>query len=270
MTQLLGILNITPDSCSEDGMYGDPAAALHRIDLMIEQGAAVIDIGAESTRPGAIAITPEEEWQRLAPVLELLGPRFAKAQFSLDTRHPETALRALALGFHWINDVTGGRNPKMIECMARSDCRYVIMHALSVPVNPKETLASTEDPVEMIIKWANDTIERLENAGIARSRIILDPGIGFGKTAEQSFTLIKNIGQLKDLGVPLLVGHSRKSFLTLFTDKPYSERDPETLIFSYYLASQGVDYLRIHDLENHVSLLKIKKAFLEQMRSPVK
>jgi dihydropteroate synthase len=257
MTQLLGIINLTPDSCSEDGLYGVPTIALHRIDTMIAAGAAVIDIGAESTRPGAIAISPQEEWDRLAPVLGHLGERLQKAQFSLDTRHSETAEKALKLGFHWINDVTGGRDPKMIEVIRKSNCNYVVMHALSVPVIPSETLDPQADAVKVVLNWANQLITRLEKSGIEKSRLVIDPGIGFGKTIEQSFALVKNISQFKKLGVPLLVGHSRKSFLTLFTEKPYALRDPETLAFSYYLAEQEVDYLRVHDLESHATLLKI-------------
>jgi dihydropteroate synthase len=263
MTHIVGILNLTPDSCSGDGLQGDPATALQRIDQMIEQGVSVIDIGAESTRPGARALLPEEEWQRLAPVLEKLGTRLEKTQFSLDTRHPETAAGALELGFHWINDVEGGRNPKMLDCMKKSDCQYVIMHALSIPVDPKETLSLFEDPVEAVLSWAEGRICELEKAGIAQSRLILDPGIGFGKTAEQSLSLIKNIHRLKALGLPLLIGHSRKSFLKLFTDKPYEGRDPETLACSSYLASKDVAYLRVHDWESHVSLLKIQQALSE-------
>jgi dihydropteroate synthase len=262
MTKIISILNLTPNSCSEDGIYNDAVTALNRIDHMIQAGVHVIDIGAESTRPNAESLSAEEEWRRLAPVLTVLDQRLEQVQFSLDTHHPENAAKALTLGFHWINDVTSGRNPDMIKVIKKSNCSYVIMHSLSIPADPKENINPMLDPVQVVLNWAQESIEKLEQAGIQRSRIIIDPGIGFGKIAEHSLQLIQNINQFKKLPVPLLIGHSRKRFLRLFSDKPYHQRDPETLALSYYLVEQGTDYLRVHDFENHMILLKIQASLV--------
>jgi dihydropteroate synthase len=259
MTALVGILNLDPDSFSGDGVRSADRA-LARIDAMIADGAEVIDIGAESTRPGAAALPPEEEWRRLAPVATALGGRRGKARFSIDTRNAAVARKALAAGFGWINDVSGGADPAMFALARETGCALVLMHSLSVPASPAHTLPADADPVQAVLAWAQRLLAQLERAGVERLRIILDPGIGFGKTPEQSFTLIKNIAQLKALGLPVLVGHSRKSFLSLFTTKPSAARDPETLIVSYYLASQNVDYVRVHDLKSHAAMLRIRGA----------
>jgi len=260
MTQLVGILNLTPDSFSGDGIHLKTRDIAPRIDGMIEDGASVIDIGAESTRPKASLLTPEEEWQRLIPVLEAVKGSAQKVRFSVDTRHVQTARKAIEAGFALVNDVSGGADSDMIRLARDSDCILVLMHSLTIPADPTRTLAANTDPVEEVHAWGKRLLERAEKEGLNRSRIVLDPGIGFGKTAEQSLALIKHIARIKSLGVPVMVGHSRKSFLSLFTDKPPQERDPETLAVSCYLAAQQVDYLRVHDVKSHAPMLRIQAA----------
>jgi dihydropteroate synthase len=258
MTQLVGILNLTPDSFSGDGMQ-ETGAVLRRIDAMMEHGASVIDIGAESTRPGATILAPEEEWRRLEPVALALGKRRESLHFSVDTRHAEVARRALAAGFDWINDVSGGADPDMLPLAAETGCMLVLMHSLSIPADPARTLLSP-DPMDEVLIWADRSLVQAEMAGIERAHIVLDPGIGFGKAREQSLALIKDIARLKALGAPVMVGHSRKSFLSLFTDKPSGARDPETLAVSWHLAALQVDYLRVHDVKSHRAMLNIQAA----------
>jgi dihydropteroate synthase len=252
MTKLVGIVNLTPDSFSGDGVL-TPENALRNIDALVTDGADVIDIGAESTRPGATAISPQEEWARIAPVAKLLGGRAGKVVFSIDTRHAEVAEKALQAGFRWVNDVSGGNT--MFALAKKTGCTLVLMHSLSVPANPAKVLPADADAVEEVFRWSEAKLKEVEYAGLSRSWIILDPGIGFGKTARQSMAIITGIARLKQLGVPILVGHSRKSFLSQLTDKPAAERDAQTMELSRTLVAQGIDYLRVHDVKSHAAIL---------------
>ncbi len=256
MTAIVGILNLTPDSFSGDGLHYSPQKVIERIDAFIEDGAGGIDIGAESTRPGATMLSSHEEWQRFEPVIEAMAQRIEKVKFSIDTRHEETArrfLRSFPKQKHsslCINDVGGSE--AMAKLAAEFGATLVVMHSLTVPADPRITIPEYVDPVETIHTWASDMIKEFGKD------IIIDPGIGFGKTARQSLAIIKNITRIKSLGTKVMVGHSRKSFLSLFTDKKAEERDPETLVISSYLAGRGVDYLRVHDVKSHAAMLKIR------------
>jgi dihydropteroate synthase len=257
MTQLAGICNLTPDSFSGDGTAAK-AQAIDHIDAMLESGVAIVDIGAESTRPGAVLLSPEEEWQRLSPVLESLGARVTQARFSIDTRHAATADKALALGFSIVNDVSGNSSAAMLGVLRTYKASLILMHSLGVPADPRHTLPEGSAPVETVCDWAKKSLIRLAEHDIPPSRIILDPGIGFGKTAQQSLALIKGIAQLKALNIPLLIGHSRKSFLSLFTPHSAKERDMETLVISFHLVRQGVDFLRVHNVKEHATMLRMQ------------
>lgn len=248
-TQLVAIVNVTPDSFSDGGVAFAPEDAARAIEKFIADGADIIDIGAESTRPGATPLTAAQEWERLSPVLELL-PRFAdKVQFSIDTRHAETAKKSLAKGADWINDVSGFCDLSMVAAVKDSECELVVMHSLSVPADKNKVLPASSDPVQEVLAFARKRLDALQGAGIARSRLIFDPGIGFGKTAEQSKELLQRIAEFKTLGVKLFVGHSRKSFLGV------GDRDEATLAISRHLIAQGIDYLRVHDVARHKQLL---------------
>lgn len=257
-SQLVGILNVTPDSFSDGGKYSAVDAALKKIEQLVLDGAEIIDIGAEATGPQAIPITAEQEWQRLEPVLSafynskinLLAPKI-----SIDTYHPETMEKACRFPIAWINDISGGNNPFAQTIMAKQSCDFVVMHNLGIHVN-QQTLPLTENPVTAVYDWAKNKIQQLENAGITRERIIIDVGIGYSKTAEQSLALLTHGQVFCDLGVRLLIGHSRKSFLKLFTNKPANERDLETISLSLSLNKKGIDYLRVHDVKSHAEAFK--------------
>jgi len=249
-TKLVGILNITPDSFSDGGAFFRSQDALVHIKQLANDGAYIIDIGAESTRPGATPLSADEEWQRLEPVLKLL-PQVNNVQFSLDTRHAQTARKALAYNIHWINDVSGFSDLGMQQAVRNADCKLVVMHSLSVPADKNIVLSDSLDAVEEILGFAKHRIQELENAGIKRDRIIFDPGIGFGKTASQSWEIVRGIKRFEVLGVPLLVGHSRKSFLSSTS----ADRDAATLAVSRDLINQGVSYLRVHDVAAHARML---------------
>lgn len=262
MTEIVGILNLTPDSFSDGGVHSSLDAAANAIETMISHDVSVIDIGAESTRPSAGTVSAEEEWARLSPLLMDILPAFRgdPVTFSLDTRHPENAVRALPLGIHWINDVTGFSNPAMIDAVREEGCRLVVMHSLTVPPDPKVTLPAHSDPVEQVMGALRIRLEELEAEGIERERIIIDPGIGFGKTSPQSFQLVRRAREFKKLGVPVLVGHSRKSFLRKFTESEAQGRDGVTTLLSAYLIEQGIDYVRVHNTAQHADMLRVLKA----------
>lgn len=251
--QLVGIVNVTPDSFSDGGNFLQAEKALEHIHHLIASGAEIIDIGAESTAPHASPMTPEQEWARLQPLLALIKTAqndfIITPKISVDTRHAETAEKALLMGIDWINDVTGLTNPAMRELALHSKVDCVIMHHMSIPASREHVLPRGKNPVTAVYDWAARHLDTLQKAGIARERLIFDPGIGFGKTAEQSLTLLQHIETFKKLDVRLLVGHSRKSFFSLFTDRPFSDRDTETLAASLYLANYPVAYLRLHNVE---------------------
>jgi dihydropteroate synthase len=247
-TRIVGIVNLTPDSFSDGGKYVGPDAAIAHMEMLVEQGADVLDVGAESTRPGARTLSPAEEWERLSGVLSVAKSRFAHIPISVDTRHAATAARAIDAGVDWINDVAGGSDRQMLEVMRSASCRYVVMHSLSVPADPKKVLPESVNATTTVHGWAERKLLELQDAGIFPERVILDPGIGFGKTAAQSWNLLRGVHKLMDLDVPLLVGHSRKSFFKSVTEKNAAERDVETHMVSAWLAQQGVPYLRVHDV----------------------
>jgi dihydropteroate synthase len=253
MTKLVAIVNVTPDSFSDGGQNFSPDAAIAAAHRFIAEGADIIDIGAESTRPGATPLSPDEEWERLEPVLAGLRG----VPFSVDTRHADTACKALEAGASWINDVSGFSDALMLAVAKSSDCKLVVMHSLTIPAD-KNIVMPDGDVVKTILAFGKARIKILKKAGIAQGHIIFDPGIGFGKTAAQSMDIIRGIKRFAALGVPILVGHSRKSFLSELGD-----RDEATLAVSQYLVSQGVEYLRVHEVVRHKQMLAVAKALYE-------
>lgn len=261
--QLVGILNITPDSFSDGGKLSDVTTAIQYAHQLMLDGAEIIDIGAEATGPKAIALDSTLEWQRLEPVLTgiiaeknnmLISPKI-----SVDTRHPDVAIKALDLGVDWINDITGLSDPAMREIILARSCDVVIMHQLGIPTDQNLTLPADKNPCVIVYDWAEKQLDQLEKIGIPRDRIILDVGIGYGKTAAQSLELIQHIHEFHRLGTRLLVGHSRKSFLKLFTSQSAEARDIETLPISLYLSEKNIDYIRIHNIEMCARAFKVQK-----------
>lgn len=260
---MIGILNITSNSFSDGGKFLDPQKAIIHAKNLFDAGADIIDVGAEPTNPYAAAIDHEQEWQHLKKFLYMWQHNWQYKNFcpklSIDTYKPETVEKLLDYNIDYINDVTGFSNPKMLEVVKQNNAKLIIMHNLGVPADSSITLPQDIDPVEAVYRWGSEQLEKLIKAGIAQERLIFDVGIGFGKTAEQSFTIIKNIEKFRELGIPLLVGHSRKSFLKQFTDKNCVKRDIETAGISEYLADK-IDYLRVHNVECNMRLLKIQAA----------
>jgi len=256
-TQLMGIINVTPDSFSDGDLFLKAEAAVSQAKLLMEQGASILDLGAESTRPGALTLSAAEEWERLGPVLRLLIQQLPSwMRLSVDTRHAEVAAKALELGVHIINDVSAGEDPQMLEILKSSNCGYIFMHHLGVPVDPKRSLPLEADPVIAVKTWLEERLGFFVDRGISKERLIADPGIGFGKTPQQSWQLIQNMKSFDDSVVDILVGHSRKSFLNLITTKAFKDRDLETAVVSAKLAVDGLAYLRLHKVSSSASAIK--------------
>lgn len=251
----MGIVNLTPDSFSDGGRYMEWTAIESLVDGMLAAGAHIIDLGAESTRPGAAPLEPAEEWRRLEPVLERVQERLATDRLrplvSVDTYHPETARRALDRGIDIINDVTGLTNPAMIELACDGHTDWIAMHSLSVPVDKNVTLPSGQSAVVAVSSWLESRLEHWADAGLDLNRVIFDPGIGFGKDPLQSLELLRCAGSFRRYGLRVLVGHSRKSFFNRLTTAPARDRDLATLGASFALCAQGVNILRVHDVPLH-------------------
>lgn len=259
--QLMGIVNITPDSFSDGNHFFEiDAAVKHAIELN-QTGAEIIDLGAESTGPNAVPCTPTHEWNRLEPVLKILlserNQFLIPPKISVDTYHAPVAEKALEMGVDWINDVSGLTNPAMQDIIAQTTCDVVVMHHLSVPVQKNQFLPLDQDPSKIVYEWSQKQLDLLEKKGIDRQRIILDLGIGYGKTSEQSLELIRSIAHFKSLNCRLLIGHSRKSFLQSFTNTDPMQRDLETTILSLFLGKQNVDYLRVHNVDMHSRAFRV-------------
>jgi len=248
----MGIVNVTPDSFSDGGRFTDWSGVEPLVRDMLDAGVHIIDVGGESTRPGAQPLQHEEEWARVAPVLEqLLELRAGNAlgpYVSIDTYHADTARRALELGVDMVNDVSGLASPAMIELAGESSADWVAMHQLSLPVDPNLTLAAGRDPFTAVEQWLRESLERWDKAGLDLNRIIFDPGIGFGKTAHQSWELLRRASEFRQHGLRVLVGHSRKSFFRPYFGNDMQARERATVGVSLDLCDQGVDIIRVHDV----------------------
>lgn len=251
----MDILNVTPDSFSDGGTWVDLQKIENKMHLCDQHGIGILDLGAESTRPHAQPLCAEAELARLKPALDLFHKKFHRQIFkpllSVDTRHAETAAAAVENGAGLINDVSAATNDALLEVVRHSKCDYVLMHSLSVPADPQNTMPLSCDPVQEIRQWAELQIEKLLKRGLSLDRVIFDPGLGFGKTADQSWILLRRLHEFFDLPVRILVGHSRKSFIQKLSTAPAAERDWESVGLSVSLAQKGVDILRVHEAHRH-------------------
>jgi dihydropteroate synthase len=246
MVQLVGILNITPDSFSDGGKFFAPAAAIAQAKQLFQAGAAKVDVGAESTRPNATPLTDQEEWQRLEPVLRVLIPAFP-GKISLDSYHPVTFEKAFAIGPVIINDVTAFRDPAMVAVAARFKPTVIVSHLpdMSLQEAHRRAPVSTKEEVKTdLLK----TAELLQSKGLAKDQIILDPGIGFGKTMELNQQLLCFAEEVPDYKV--MIGYSRKRFL----GDNRMELEPN-LVAGRIAIAHGAAYLRVHDVAGHQALL---------------
>lgn len=242
----MGVVNVTPDSFSDGGLYLDPEAAVRHGVELVEAGAEILDVGGESTRPGAEPVTAEEELRRVVPVIEALAGR--GVTISVDTSKAAVAAAALDAGAEVVNDVTALRgDPEMAALCAERGAGVVLMHMLGDPRTMQRNPVYDE-VVADVRGFLSDRLEAAVAAGVARERIWLDPGIGFGKTLEHNLELLRRLGELASLGRPLVVGTSRKSFIGHIDGSPPGERLGGTIASSILAFAVGAEVLRVHDV----------------------
>jgi dihydropteroate synthase len=245
--RIMGILNVTPDSFSDGGLFTAQDAIAGQVKKMLADGVDIIDVGGESTRPFAEPVSEAEELNRVIPAIKIIR-EISDIPVSIDTTKAEVARQALAAGATMVNDISAlRRDPAMAGVMADFDGPVIVMHMQGTPgdmqVNP-----SYGDVVEEICAFFKERVRWMEGQGIDPGRIIIDPGLGFGKTLEHNLAILGNIKTFKKLGRPLLIGHSRKSFLEKLLDLPMEKRDCPTAVISALCALQGADILRVHDV----------------------
>ena len=258
-TLVMGVLNVTPDSFSDGGVYADPIAAVERGRQMVTEGAHIIDVGGESTRPGADDVSPSREIMRVRPIIKALARDYG-VPVSVDTRNAEVARAAVKAGASIINDVSGFRDADMIEVALSCDAGLVIMHMLG---EPKTMQAEPRygDVVDEVASYLLGRARTLEEYGIARERICIDPGIGFGKNLEHNLELLRRLHEIAVLGYPVLVGASRKSLIGAVLGEPDPARRLEgSLAIAAWSAAHGADIVRVHDVEATVRTLKMWRA----------
>ena len=247
-TRLMGIVNVTPDSFSDGGQFDSATAAVEHALRLAEEGADILDLGGESTRPGATPVPLDEELRRVLPVVRDLA-RQTRVPISIDTHKAEVARQCLAAGAVIVNDISGLTfDPDMQRVCRESDCGVIVMHIQGTP-QTMQADPRYDNVVADVCHHFSRHLDDLEAAGIVRERIVLDPGIGFGKTAEHNLELLSHIASFHALGRPVLIGHSRKRFLKKVLGREVDERNAGTIGVSLALAAQGTDILRVHDVQ---------------------
>jgi len=265
---VMGIVNVTPDSFSDGGRHaGDPAGAADAATVMAAAGAAIIDVGGESTRPGAQPVWEGDQTARVLPVIERLAT--AGVAISIDTRNANVAAAALKAGAAMVNDVSAGKfDPRMFEVVAAAGCPIVLMHHQGQPATMQQD-PRYDDVLLDVYDWLEDRLAAATAAGIAKDRILLDPGIGFGKTLRHNLTVLNGLALFHGLGCPLVLGASRKRFVgALAGEAPAEKRLPGSLALAVAGAGQGVQILRVHDAEESVQALRIWRGLRDSALTP--
>ncbi len=265
---IMGILNVTPDSFSDGGRFQSMDAVLARVQQMLEQGMDVLDIGAESTRPGASAVSAEEEWARLHPVIRQVRAEWPSLTISVDTFKPAIARQALALGVNWINDVWGGRRAdffpeeesslSMVEVAAEMGCPIVLMHNRLTP-----------DYADFWSEFSQDIdrmLERAEEAGISGQQIWLDPGFGFGKAPQHNLEVLKHLERLVERGYPVLLGTSRKSTIGRVLQREVEDRGWGTAATLAWGVAKGCRMVRVHDIREMRDVVRMTEAIQDGLQ----
>lgn len=246
--QIMGILNVTPDSFSDGGRFNEVDSALNRIERMAGQGATIIDIGGESTRPGSEPVVEQEELDRVMPILEKALSRFPDILFSIDTTKYRVAEEALKQGVHLVNDIRGlQKEPRLADLCVKFDAGYIMMHSQGDPKTMQEN-PTYKDVVGEVYHFFEQQLKKAEEKGL--DRIIIDPGFGFGKTLEHNLKLLANLHEFKELGCPIMVGASRKSMIgAILDDRPVNDRVVGTVAVHYHAMMEGANIIRVHDVQ---------------------
>ena len=254
---VMGILNLTPDSFYDGGKYQVPQEAMMRAEQMLEEGAAILDLGAVSTRPGSTQPTVEEEWERLRPVLEEVRGAFPSTLISVDTYRAEIAQRAADRGANIINDVSGGNlDPRMYMTIAKNSLAYVCMHMQGTPETMQKN-PQYDDVVREVTTFFAEKTKALHNAGV--ENVILDPGFGFGKEVHHNYQLLKHLDSFSRFEKPLLAGVSRKSMITKLLDVRKENALNGTTAVHMVALANGANILRVHDVKEAVECINIRR-----------
>ncbi len=252
---VMGIVNVTPDSFSDGGQHDDTDSAVAHARRLIEEGAQILDLGGESTRPGADPVSITDELDRLLPVIEAL--RDCGVPLSIDTFKPEVMRATLDAGADMINDIYGFRQPGAIEAVAQSRCGLCVMHMKGEPRTMQAAPPEYTDLIGEIGLFLGSRAQKLRAAWVDPRRIVLDPGFGFGKTADQNFQLLRRLSSLRSGGYPLLIGLSRKNMIGQATGRPVGDRLPGSIAAALACVSRGASIVRVHDVAATVDALKV-------------
>ncbi|HET7929490.1 MAG TPA: dihydropteroate synthase [Actinomycetota bacterium] len=258
-TLVMGILNVTPDSFSDGGRFLDRASAVAHATRMVDDGADILDVGGESTRPGSSAVSADEELERVHPVIERLAELHPAVPISIDTRKAGVAAEALDAGATIVNDVSGGADPAMFDVVRDRQAAVVLMHMRGDPATMQEA-PHYDDVVGEVHEYLRQRIEAAELAGIDSERIAIDPGIGFGKDLGHNLELMHGVDALLDLGRPVLVGPSRKKFIGTILDLPEEERVEGTVGAVVWMVARGAHLVRVHDVKEVVRAVRVSDA----------
>lgn len=258
-TYVMGILNVTPDSFSDGGRYNHKDAALRHVQQMIQEGASIIDVGGESTRPGFAAVSEEEEMERTIPIVEAIHQNFDTV-ISIDTYKAATAKEAMSAGASLINDVWGfKKDPKMAEAAADTGAVCCLMH--------NRTNTDYQNFMVDVLEDLKESIELAKKAGVSDELIIVDPGVGFAKSQEQNLEVIREVAQLKTLGYPVLLATSRKSVIGNALNLPKEERMEGTLVTTVMGVLTGCGFIRVHDVAANVRAIQMTEAILGEKKN---
>lgn len=250
----MGILNVTPDSFADGGLYTNEEAAIKHAKQMIQEGADIIDVGGESTRPGAEKITEEQELKRVLPIIKALKDEIT---ISIDSYKPAVAKACIEAGADMINDITGLTNPDMIEVAAKNNTPVIIMHMQGTPETMQQHPEYT-DVIKEIKQFLQQQINQAKKAGI--NNLILDPGIGFGKSVEHNLTILNHLEEFKELKYPILIGTSRKSLIGQLTNAETKDRLPGTIAANTIAIQKGASIIRVHDVKEAKQAAQIAEA----------
>lgn len=267
-TLLMGVVNVTPDSFSDGGRFLQTDDAVKHALQLAADGADILDVGGESTRPGADPVSLDEETARVVPVIERLRAEAPDVAISVDTRHPEVARAALDAGADIVNDVTAAKDPGTVDAVRETGAGLVLMHMQGEP-RTMQANPTYDDVVTEVREFLASRIEAVTAGGIARERLCADPGIGFGKTTAHNLALLRDIASFRELHVPLLVGASRKRFIGELTGvDDAAERVAGTAGVVAWCATQGVDVQRVHDVKEMARVVKIVDAIARGGTAP--
>ncbi|MCF6300780.1 MAG: dihydropteroate synthase [Proteobacteria bacterium] len=261
--QIMGVLNVTPDSFSDGGKFNHFELAVKHAKLMIEQGADIIDVGGESTRPGAKVVPVNDEISRVVPVIQALRHKYPELILSIDTSKPEVMEAALHVGANFVNDVNALEADGALEIVAESGVNVCLMHKKGMPddmqINPEY-----DDVVQTLLDYFQQRVEACLSYGITEQQIILDPGLGFGKTLEHNIQLLQNIDTIKQMGFPVMIGASRKSMIGQILDKSVDQRLAGSLGVVQFAYLQGADIFRVHEVDETSDVLKITNKLIQK------